>query len=305
MVTTSSVLSLAAVLSAAAPALAAHGGPYYGPKVNNHHRDVANNKHVEERSSTHNLERSSTNSNVTSLAERGYSYTGIRATWYGSGLSACGPTYGKDDFIVALSQETFGWDYPSKYCNREIVISYGGKTANAKIVDSCVGCSDYSPWALDFTEGLFSYFADLGEGVLAVDWSFADGSGGGSAPATTSKKPAAPTTTSTKEWVAPTTSTKEWVAPTTSTTKWVEKTTSSTEWIDPTTILKWVETTSTKDHTTTTTHTTPTTTSVHTTSTTSTTSSAAVTTTGLPGRCANRNALRKRKAFMRKARPQV
>lgn len=54
----------------------------------------------------------------------------------GSGLSACGPTYGPDDFIVALSQETFGWDYPSKYCNKEIIISYGGKTANAKIVDS-------------------------------------------------------------------------------------------------------------------------------------------------------------------------
>ena len=37
---------------------------------------------------------------------------------------------------VLLAQNTFGWSYPSKYCNRPIEISYGGKTAKAKIVDS-------------------------------------------------------------------------------------------------------------------------------------------------------------------------
>lgn len=54
----------------------------------------------------------------------------------GAGLGACGTTYSKNDFIVALAQITFGWSYPSPYCNRPIVISYGGKIAHAIITDS-------------------------------------------------------------------------------------------------------------------------------------------------------------------------
>ena len=54
----------------------------------------------------------------------------------GAGLGACGQTYSVNDFIVALSQSTFGLTYRSKYCDKEIIISYGGKTARAKIVDA-------------------------------------------------------------------------------------------------------------------------------------------------------------------------
>lgn len=51
-------------------------------------------------------------------------------------MTACGQSYTNSDFVVALSQSTFGWSYPSSYCNRPITVSYGGKTAQAKIVDS-------------------------------------------------------------------------------------------------------------------------------------------------------------------------
>lgn len=145
------------------------------------------------------------------------------------GITACGDVYTSDDFVVALSQSTFGWSYPSKYCNREVIVSYGGKTANAKLVDSVsTACehssagmniddppSNNSVWRVramalgvlvccnspflsrsqnycsrpsilietsharvDLSVGLFKHFADVGLGVINVDWSFADGSGG-------------------------------------------------------------------------------------------------------------------------------
>lgn len=42
-------------------------------------------------------------------------------------------------------------------------------------MSQCVACSNYSPQALDLSTGLFSYFADMGVGVLSIDWSFTDG----------------------------------------------------------------------------------------------------------------------------------
>jgi len=108
------------------------------------------------------------------LAERGYEYNNQRATWWTVGEVACGGSYSTEGFYVALSQETFGYQGNSPYCYRAVVISYGGKTANAQIVDACVGCSDYSPWALDLSTGLFEHFAPMSVGVLSIDWSFAD-----------------------------------------------------------------------------------------------------------------------------------
>lgn len=61
----------------------------------------------------------------------------------GAGLDACGGVDKPSDFIVALSQQTFGFSYPSPYCGREITIAYGGKTANAKVVDSVRQCDPF------------------------------------------------------------------------------------------------------------------------------------------------------------------
>ncbi|KAF8308779.1 hypothetical protein DL93DRAFT_2170891 [Clavulina sp. PMI_390] len=121
-----------------------------------------------------------------------------RATNFDAGLSACGPTYSPSDFVVALAQNTFGYSYPSPYCNRPIVLAYNGKTAHAKIVDSCELCAQYDPHALDLTDGLFAYFAPIDIGVIYIDWSFTDE--GNPDPATTTHH----TTTTTRH----TTSTK-------------------------------------------------------------------------------------------------
>lgn len=112
---------------------------------------------------------------------------------------------------VAVSSIQFGTSYPSDLCNKEIWISYGGKTTTAAIKDSCPGCPSNG---LDLSPSLFSFFADQSVGVISGSWGFSDGSSSGSAstsqaaaPATTSTKEAEPTTTSTQEAAAaPTTS---------------------------------------------------------------------------------------------------
>ncbi|KAI0315843.1 hypothetical protein OF83DRAFT_1032517, partial [Amylostereum chailletii] len=63
----------------------------------------------------------------------------------------------------------YGTYWKSPHCGGSITISYGGKTAQATIVDECPGC----PYGgLDLTEGLFSYFASTDKGVLSGTWSF-------------------------------------------------------------------------------------------------------------------------------------
>ncbi|KAJ7353345.1 hypothetical protein DFH08DRAFT_63070 [Mycena albidolilacea] len=86
---------------------------------------------------------------------------------------ACGDVSVDTDFIVALDQRFFGTSYPSPYCNRKITMLYGGKTTTATIKDSCLGCA---VGGLDLSPGLFSFFADLGEGTIYGTWSFLDGS---------------------------------------------------------------------------------------------------------------------------------
>ncbi|WFD02349.1 hypothetical protein MOBT1_001031 [Malassezia obtusa] len=87
---------------------------------------------------------------------------GGRLTWYSGGMlddPACGgPTPSDEDLIVAVAE---GGGYGS--CNQHVELSYQGKTVKAKIVDYCEGC-EYGHF--DATKGLFSHFADLGEGVL-------------------------------------------------------------------------------------------------------------------------------------------
>ncbi|KAJ6546502.1 plant expansin [Mycena vulgaris] len=111
-----------------------------------------------------------------------------RWSFYATGLGACGG-YNKDsDYIVALNQDTFGYTYPSKYCNKQITMTYNGKTTTATVVDSCPGCP--SPYGLDLSPGLFSFFASQDEGIIYGSWWFNDGSGdsGNSDPTTTTTK---------------------------------------------------------------------------------------------------------------------
>ncbi|KAJ7052135.1 hypothetical protein C8F01DRAFT_1337948 [Mycena amicta] len=78
--------------------------------------------------------------------------------------------------VVALSH--LNWD-GSSHCDKKLSISYNGKSADAIIVDECMGCP---PWGLDFSQSLFGHFVG-GEqnneevGIIYGDWSFGGGSG--------------------------------------------------------------------------------------------------------------------------------
>ncbi|KAK7015007.1 RlpA-like double-psi beta-barrel-protein domain-containing protein-containing protein [Favolaschia claudopus] len=132
----------------------------------------------------------------TSLRKR---FDDARFTFFDTGLGACGTTNQASDFIVALNAAQFG---NGDKCYEMIEITYNGKTTQAQIVDECPGC----PWGgLDFSRGLFDYFASEDLGVIHGSWVFA-GDGDKSTP--TAQKPTkakpTPTTSSTSRPAEPT-----------------------------------------------------------------------------------------------------
>jgi len=157
-------------------------------------------------------------------------FDGARFTFYAVGLGACGQTNVPSDFIVALNTPQFGGGYPGPNCFKMITITYGGKSTQAQIMDECPGC----PYGgLDFSTGLFNFFAAESVGVLYGSWTFDDGSGGGGSQPTTTKQAPAPDTTTSSKWQPPPT-TSSWEPPsTTPTPKWEPPTTTST-WEPPT-----------------------------------------------------------------------
>ncbi|KAI6109767.1 hypothetical protein F5141DRAFT_807255 [Pisolithus sp. B1] len=172
-------------------------------------------------------------------------FTNARFTFYDVGLGACGQTNVPSDFIVALNVEQYGSGYPGPYCFQTITISYGGQTAQATIMDECMGC----PWGgLDFSTGLFDYFASASEGVLYGTWWFNDGSGGGSGNTpTTSSTPQWTPTSTTPAWTPTTSSTPQYTPPTTTdvpTTTWSPPASSTTSSTPPPTTTSTVLTTS-------------------------------------------------------------
>jgi len=99
-----------------------------------------------------------------------------QGTYFLDGLGACGEWSKPSDFIVALN--TCQYD-GGAYCHKQLVIHAQGRSTTATVMDECPTCGCGS---LDFSQGLFEFFADLGVGVLDISWQWA-----GAAPATTSK----------------------------------------------------------------------------------------------------------------------
>ncbi|KAI9172874.1 hypothetical protein H9P43_007005 [Blastocladiella emersonii ATCC 22665] len=101
-----------------------------------------------------------------------------RTTHYspGVGLGACGKQNSDSEMVVALNRAQFDTMTPNgnpnknAYCNSCVQLSNGAKTAMAQIVDSCPGCPS---GGLDVSPSLFQVFADLGVGVLDLQWRFA------------------------------------------------------------------------------------------------------------------------------------
>ncbi|TRM66361.1 RlpA-like double-psi beta-barrel-protein domain-containing protein-containing protein [Schizophyllum amplum] len=118
--------------------------------------------------------------------------TNARFTNYVAGLGACGSYNSDSEFVVALNIPQFAG---GAHCGETITITANGKTTTALVADECMEC----PYgAVDFSTGLFTFFADPSVGVLYGDWSF-----GNAAETTTStsvppETTAEPTTTTTR-----------------------------------------------------------------------------------------------------------
>ncbi|KAI1101891.1 RlpA-like double-psi beta-barrel-protein domain-containing protein-containing protein [Jackrogersella minutella] len=90
-------------------------------------------------------------------------------TYYQPGLGSCGETNTAEDHIVALAPAQFEAD--PKACGKTIQITIaGGKTATAKVVDKCMGCSDDS---IDVSTAVFQELADLTVGRAQIEWDYA------------------------------------------------------------------------------------------------------------------------------------
>ncbi|KAJ7786348.1 RlpA-like double-psi beta-barrel-protein domain-containing protein-containing protein [Mycena metata] len=101
--------------------------------------------------------------------KRADAHTGDKEfSFYDVGLGACGGTNVDSDFVVAINVAQ--WDGGAN-CNKEIIITYNGKEANAKVVDQCMGCLVFG---LDLSPSLFDFFADEDLGRIHGEWSFAD-----------------------------------------------------------------------------------------------------------------------------------
>ncbi|KAI1098315.1 RlpA-like double-psi beta-barrel-protein domain-containing protein-containing protein [Jackrogersella minutella] len=85
-------------------------------------------------------------------------------TYYAPGLGSCGQTNSESDAVVAMSPNQNG------NCGKQIIISYGGKTATATVADLCPGCAGDS---IDVSPVVFEQLADLAAGRVQVTWQWA------------------------------------------------------------------------------------------------------------------------------------
>lgn len=100
-----------------------------------------------------------------------------QATFYATGLGACGWWNKDSDYIAAASEllyDTFegGASNPNNnpICGRMVLATYQGKSVKVKIVDRCVGCAKYD---LDFSPAAFAKLANPNIGRLnGMTWSF-------------------------------------------------------------------------------------------------------------------------------------
>ncbi|KAK7460896.1 hypothetical protein VKT23_008824 [Stygiomarasmius scandens] len=87
------------------------------------------------------------------------------ATFYhpGTAQGACGMTNTDSDHVVAVSTQIFN----NGLCNKNMNVSYQGKSVQVKVVDSCPGCG---PNDIDLSPSAFSVLADQSVGRIQVDW---------------------------------------------------------------------------------------------------------------------------------------
>ncbi|KAF9481063.1 hypothetical protein BDN70DRAFT_804123, partial [Pholiota conissans] len=81
-------------------------------------------------------------------------------------LGSCGVTNNDNELIVALSSaEASG----GKHCGKRIRVHYQGHSVEAKVEDTCPGCSRYS---IDLSPAAFKRLAPLDAGRIKVNWEY-------------------------------------------------------------------------------------------------------------------------------------
>ena len=100
-----------------------------------------------------------------------------RATFYNTGLGACGIVNADNDPIVAVSRDVFERFNPASgnpnhnsLCGRKVEIHWHGKTTQAFAIDECPSCQGTS---LDMSPSVFQRLDSKDKGVLdGITWQF-------------------------------------------------------------------------------------------------------------------------------------
>lgn len=96
------------------------------------------------------------------------------ATFYSVSADNCGTSSTDNDFVCAISQQMYNTvansESISEYCGHMINITYGGKTIQVKVVDSCASCDANH---LDLSPAAFTSLANADLGVIDIQWTWA------------------------------------------------------------------------------------------------------------------------------------
>ncbi|MFE3599991.1 RlpA-like double-psi beta-barrel domain-containing protein, partial [Streptomyces sp. NPDC059142] len=93
-----------------------------------------------------------------------------QATWYNTGLGACGWYNNDSELVVAISTTLYG-TYPnpnnSPQCGRQIRVNGPLGSVVVRVVDKCMSCATND---VDLSPTAFSRIGDLNAGRINVSW---------------------------------------------------------------------------------------------------------------------------------------
>ncbi|CEL51571.1 hypothetical protein RSOLAG1IB_00106 [Rhizoctonia solani AG-1 IB] len=90
-----------------------------------------------------------------------------KATWFNTGLGACGKVSNDKQLIVALGPGAYK---SGQMCGKTITVKNpkNGKSTTAKVMDLCPSCGTNN---IDLSPAAFQKIGSLSAGVLSVTWS--------------------------------------------------------------------------------------------------------------------------------------
>ncbi|XP_055344311.1 uncharacterized protein LOC129592321 [Paramacrobiotus metropolitanus] len=96
------------------------------------------------------------------------------ATWYNTGLGACGWWNNNGELVAAVSHVEYGWQAnpnTAPVCGKcaNVRADSNGNQVKVKIVDKCMGCNSGS---IDLSPAAFGRLASLDAGRIKVSWDY-------------------------------------------------------------------------------------------------------------------------------------